>query len=140
MPQCASFQTFMGVIFWNSGASGKMLCVRLMGIMMLHPMTVMMANRLRHILVNRRKMVASIPITPIISCSVAAHSGLTQASMPFPSGGGACFSSACLSLGAYTTVLYGRTIEKMIAVTAVMPSEEPRAAKMEFCWSWEPSR
>lgn len=55
---------------------------------------------LRHILVKRMKIVASMPTSFTKSCSVVVHSGLIHEKIPFPRGGGACFSSACLSLGA----------------------------------------
>lgn len=83
---------------------------------------------LRHILVKRMKMVASMPTSLTKSCSVVVHSGLIQEKKPFPSWGGACLSSACLSLGAYTTVLSGLTREKPKATATVMLTEEPRAA------------
>ena len=82
----------------------------------------------RHILVKRMNNVASMPIILTRSRSVVFQNGLIQEKKPFPSAGGACFSSACLSLGAYTTVLSGLSREKHKATAAVMPKEEPRAA------------
>jgi hypothetical protein len=43
---------------------------------------------LRHILVNRKKMVASNPTNVTMSCSLVCHSGHNQAHGLFPSGGG----------------------------------------------------
>jgi hypothetical protein len=54
--------------------------------------------------------------------------GPNQAKMPFPRGGGACLSSAILSFGAYTTLLYGRRRENPIARRRVKPIEVPKLA------------
>jgi len=100
---------------------------------MAQPRTDMITNMFRNILVNRMKTVASIPTRFTSSCSEVDHSGVIHAKKPFPSGGGACFSSACLSFGAYTTELYGRTKEKQRAMAAVMPRDEAKAAYTELC-------
>lgn len=107
---------------------------------MLQQRSVRTTKILRHIRVNRKKIVASIPIRSTISLSVVDHSGATQASTPLPSRGGACFSSACLSFGAYTTLLYGRRKEKHTAMAAVIPREEANAANTEFCCNWRRCR
>jgi len=71
-----------------------------MGIKMLQPTTDSMTNMFRSIRVNRMKIVASIPTRFTRSCSEVDHSGIIHAKIPFPSGGGACFSSACFNFGA----------------------------------------
>lgn len=55
--------------------------------------------------------------------------------MPFPIGGGACFSSAILSFGAYTTELYGRRRENPTARRTVKPIEVPNPAYRDCCAS-----
>jgi hypothetical protein len=106
---------------------------QLTGIKMAQPSTERTTKMLRHILVNRMKMAASMPTKFTISCSDVDHSGKIHAKTPFPKGGGACFSSACFSFGAYTTLLYGRRNEKQMAMAAVIPSDEPNAATTELC-------
>jgi hypothetical protein len=86
---------------------------------------------LRHILVNRMKTVASNPTKFTMSCSLVCHNGYSHAQGLFPSGGGWCFWSATRSLGAYTTVLYGRRKEKHMAMPTVMPTEEAKAAHID---------
>ena len=59
-----------------------------------------MTKMFLHILKNRKKMAASRPASETMSGSDVFHKGPSQAKTPLPSGGGACFSSACFSLGA----------------------------------------
>ena len=70
------------------------------GMMIPHPSTAMVINIFLHIRKNRRKMVASKPTCKMMSFSDVLRTGVTQAKIPLPRGGGACFSSACLSFGA----------------------------------------
>lgn len=102
---------------------------------MQHPTTVRTRKMFRHILVNRMNTVASNPTSVTKSCSFVCHNGFIQAINPFPNGGGACFSSAILSFGAYTTLLYGRRMEKQSAMTTVMPTDEAKAAQIADAWS-----
>jgi len=128
--------TFIGVTLASHESPGGVLYVQLMGIRMAHPSTARTRNMSRHMRANLMKRAASMPTRFTKSCSVVFHRGLTHAKMPFPSGGGACFSSACLTLGAYTTLLKGRTKEKPRAMAAVMPREEPNAANTASLASW----
>lgn len=75
--------------------------------------------RLRDILVNRKKRVASTPIFSERTCSRVFTTGETQLKTPLSTGGGACFSSACFNRGAYTVPLYGRSIQKRRAKSTV---------------------
>src|SRR4051794_4912186 len=83
----------------------KVPLAKLVGIKIAHPTTDKERKRLRHMRSTRKKTVASKPINVTSSCSLVVRIGPTQANMPFPIGGGACFSSAILSFGAYTTEL-----------------------------------
>ena len=112
---------------------------KLIGMRTPHPMILRTRNIFRHILVNRRKTVATSPTWSIRSCSFVRTTGPNHANMPLPTGGGACLSSECLSFGAYTTELYGRRREKAMAMTIVKPIEEPRPARSEFCCNYESS-
>jgi hypothetical protein len=78
---------------------------KLSGIKIPHPSTVIARNILRHILKIRRKTVASSPMRSTKSCSFVFRTGATHASIPFPIGGGACFSSAIFNFGEYTMEL-----------------------------------
>lgn len=98
---------------------------------MLHPMTESVRNIFLHMRVKRKNIVASSPTCKIKSCSFVFARGLIQAKRPLPTGGGACFSSACLSFGAYTTELYGRRKENPIARRRVKPMEVPIDAQIE---------
>ena len=102
---------------------------------MVHPTTAMARKIFRHMRRTLRKIVASSPTSVIKSCSFVTRIGFTQASMPFPSAGGACLSSATLSFGAYTRELYGRKRENMMARTSVMSTEVPKLASKPVCWS-----
>lgn len=119
-------QTFLGVTWASHCSSGGEKLVQLTGIKMAQPSTESTTKMLRHMRVKRMNMAASRPTRLTTSCSEVDHSGTTHAKMPFPRGGGACFSSACLSFGEYTTLLYGRRKEKQTAMAAVMPREVPR--------------
>jgi hypothetical protein len=103
---------------------------------MAHPMTDSNKKMFLHMVVNRRKMVASMPTCPIRSVSLSFHSGRSQAHGDLPIAGGACFSSACFSFGAYTPWLYGLRNEKQIAINAVKPIDVPREAQMEVAASY----
>lgn len=79
---------------------GLALCVILTGIMTRHPIMLKKMKMLRHILTNRRKIAASRPTVSTSWASRVLITGLSQANRPFPTGGGACLRSACLTFGA----------------------------------------
>lgn len=101
--QTAPVLTYNGVM--NANAENPcilapLLCVIFTGIMIEQPIMLMNRKILRHILVNRRKTVASSPMQ-LTSCgSLVCSTGLNQAKKPRPTGGGVCLRSACLTLGA----------------------------------------
>lgn len=101
----------------------------LTGIRMAHPTMERIRNIFRHILMKRRNIAASNPTFSITACSFVLMTGVTHANRPLPTGGGACFSSACRSLGAYTTVFHGRKRQKTRAITIVMANEVATDAK-----------
>lgn len=113
-----------------------LLLDRLSGSRTAHPTAAMSMNMFRHMRRIRRKMVASSPICVIRSCSLVKRTGLTQAKMPLPRAGGACWSSATLSLGAYTRELYGRRRENARVRRTVMRTEVPRPASTLPCASY----
>jgi len=99
--QCASFHTLAGVIkLSHFTLSLDWLFEILTGIRIAHPITDTTKNKFRHMRVKRKKTVASSPTYPTKSCSFVRHSGVTHDHNFLPIGGGACFSSACLSFGA----------------------------------------
>lgn len=75
------------------------------GIKIPHPNTVKARNMFLSIRNILKKTVASNPISGTRSFSFVFMIGCTQANIPFPTGGGACFSSATFSFGAYTKEL-----------------------------------
>lgn len=66
----------------------------------LTPTMARITKMLRHMRITRKKMVASMPICCISFSSCVLIKGRTHDHGFLPRGGGACFSSACLSLGA----------------------------------------
>ena len=93
----------MGVIVENVERScviPSSLSVILIGIITRHPITDNTKKIFRHIFAKRMKMMASKPTVSARSASLVFRTGFNQANKPLPIGGGACFSSACLTLGA----------------------------------------
>lgn len=74
--------------------------VRLTGIMTAQPMILMQINMFRHIFVKRRKSAASRPTVSMSWGSRVRITGVIHEKIPLPTGGGACFESACLTFGA----------------------------------------
>ena len=134
MAQFAVPNTFRGVTFvkkltlLSTAPLMYLLWETLTGIKITQPNKLNTKKMLRHIRRTLKKTVASNPINCTNSCSFVLNTGPTQAKIPFPNGGGACLSSATLSLGAYTTVLYGRSNEKPTARRTVKPMEVPKLA------------
>ena len=80
-----------------------LLSAKFTGIMTAQPIMLMKMKMLRHILLKRKKMTASSPMVSTSCASRVLITGLIQEKKPLPTGGGACFRSACLTLGAYTS-------------------------------------
>ena len=134
IPQLADPNVLIGVIFWTGVESLNLFpFAKLIGINMPQPKIISTKNMFRHILKTRRKTVASSPIRIARSCSFVFHTGPTHANTPFPIGGGACFSSATLSFGAYTRELYGRSRENPTASRRVNGTAVTKPAMIE---SW----
>lgn len=103
------------------------------------PMLTMLRTRnmLRHILVNLRNTVPSSPTFSTSCASVVLFTGVNQAKRLLPISGGACFSSAYLSLGAYTTELRGRSKENIRVIKTITPTEVPKDAQKAVAANWD---
>jgi len=129
IPQLADPNVLTGVILLTAfDVANFWPLYKLIGIKIPHPSTLMARNMLRHILRILRKTVASSPMRSTKSCSFVFRTGATHASIPFPIGGGACFSSAILNFGEYTTELYGLRTENPRASSKVKPIDVPKLA------------
>ena len=102
------------------------------------PMLTMLRTRnmLRHILVNLRNTVPSSPTFSTSCASVVLFTGVNQAKRLLPISGGACFSSAYLSLGAYTTEFRGRSKENIRVIKTITPTEVPKDAQKAVAANW----
>lgn len=89
---------------WVAAHGLLLFVITFVGRMMAHDTVVITRNIFRSIFVKPRKIVASIPIFPANSVSFNLNRGDVHANSPLPIDGGACFSSAYFSFGAYTIV------------------------------------
>jgi hypothetical protein len=81
-----------------------------------------------HILQNRKKRTASSPILSNKYSSVHDQTGFNQLNNPSSIGGGALFSLAYLSFGAYTILCRGRRTENTMKTMVEMTMEVTRPA------------
>lgn len=110
------------------------LMVTFTGIMTSNPMRPRVTKMFRSILVNRKKMIASSPILSTSTFSFVLKTGPIHEKRPLPIGGGACCSSACFVLGAYTRVCLGRTKQNNSARSVEMPTEVASEAQKALTW------
>ena len=113
--------------------------MRFVGMRIPHPTTVSAVKMLRLMRAKRKKRAASIPTVSINACSFVLSTGPSHDRGAFPTGGGACFESACFARGAYTTLLSGRRKQKTAAQRAARPNDETRELRKADVLIWPSS-